>query len=101
MSSNDLQQQQQQISVPTITPQYGVSPPICTKTPTEKDLRLTKELEEYLKKCGLYETDVDMQRRLEVLRKINTMVKKWVKNVSVDKVFLKLFLLIFWGHGPF
>jgi len=46
-------------------------------------------LEEYFKKCGLYETDVDMQRRLEVLRKINTMVKKWVKNVSVDKVFFK------------
>ncbi|KAL7073287.1 hypothetical protein ACQ4LE_007345 [Meloidogyne hapla] len=84
MSSNE---QQQQISVQQpITPQYGVSPPICTKSPTERDLRLTKELEEYLRKCGLYETDVDMQRRLEVLRKINTMVKKWVKNVSQDKI---------------
>ena len=78
-NSGSLQQQ-------SLTPQYGVSPPICVKFPTERDLRLTKELEDYLRKCGLYETDADMQRRLEVLRKINTMVKKWVKTVSQDKV---------------
>ncbi|KAF7633247.1 hypothetical protein Mgra_00007348 [Meloidogyne graminicola] len=73
---------------PQLTPQFGVSPPICIKSPSDRDLRLTKELEDYLRKCGLYETDTDMQRRLEVLRKINTMVKKWVKTVSQDKEWL-------------
>lgn len=39
-----------------------------------------------MRRCGLFESDADMQRRLEVLRRINMMVKKWVKEVSVDKV---------------
>jgi poly(A) polymerase Pap1 len=86
-SGNDLsgRASQQQMN----TTQYGVSPPICIKPPSERDLRITRELEEYMKKCGLFESDLDMQRRLEVLRKINAMVKKWVKEVSVDKASIK------------
>jgi poly(A) polymerase Pap1 len=90
--SNNNNTLQQQSSEQSLTPKYGVSPPICIKFPNERDLRLTKELEDYLRKCGLYETDTDMQRRLEVLRKINTMVKKWVKTVSQDKVILFIFI---------
>jgi poly(A) polymerase Pap1 len=44
-----------------------------------------------MRKCGLFESDVDMHKRLEVLRRINAMVKKWVKDVSVDKVCAILF----------
>lgn len=68
-------------------PQYGVSQPICIKMPTEREFRLTQELEACLHTFGIYETEDEMQKRLEVLRRINTLVKTWVKKVSEEKVF--------------
>uniref|UniRef100_A0A914HHP5 Poly(A) polymerase n=1 Tax=Globodera rostochiensis TaxID=31243 RepID=A0A914HHP5_GLORO len=68
------------------TPQYGVSQPICTKESTEKDLRLTKELEIYLRSSGIFESDLDIQRRFDVLRRINSLVKSWVRQASEGKV---------------
>ncbi|KAH7722431.1 poly(A) polymerase gamma-like protein [Aphelenchoides avenae] len=67
-------------------PQYGVSQPICTKSPTERDLRLTKELDECLKSYHVFETEEELQQRLDVLRRINALVKQWVKKVSEGKV---------------
>ncbi|KAI1719581.1 poly(A) polymerase central domain-containing protein [Ditylenchus destructor] len=67
-------------------PQYGVSQPICIKPPTEKDQRLTKELDECLKSYNVFETDEEMQKRLDVLRKINHLVKTWVRKASEGRM---------------
>lgn len=67
-------------------PQYGISQPICVKMPTERELRLTNELIECLKTFDIFETEEEMKKRIEVLRKINSLVKTWVKDVSKKKV---------------
>lgn len=47
-----------------------------------------------MKKFNVYETDEELEKRLDVLRRINAMVKAWVKRVSVEKnasfIFLSL-----------
>ncbi|KAE9550000.1 hypothetical protein FO519_006785 [Halicephalobus sp. NKZ332] len=65
--------------------QYGVSQPICLKEPTKEDIELTTELEETLRSFNYFETDEELQQRLDVLRRINYLVKNWVKHVSVQK----------------
>lgn len=69
-----------------VQPQYGVSQPICVKFPTEKDLQLTRQLDDCLRSYGLFESDAELQRRMDVLRRLNAMVKKWVRKVSEGKV---------------
>lgn len=41
---------------------------------------------ECLKNFNLFETDEEMQSRIEVLRKLNSLVKNWVRKVSESKV---------------
>uniref|UniRef100_A0AC34FYZ2 Polynucleotide adenylyltransferase n=1 Tax=Panagrolaimus sp. ES5 TaxID=591445 RepID=A0AC34FYZ2_9BILA len=66
-------------------PQYGVSQPISMELPTASELELTKSLEFELKAKNVYESEQELEIRLEVLRRINALVKAWVKHVSVQK----------------
>jgi poly(A) polymerase len=66
-------------------PQYGVSQPISMEPPTKAEIELTKKLENELKAKDVYETEQELEIRLEVLRRINALVKAWVKHVSVEK----------------
>lgn len=45
------------------------------------------QLDDCLKSYNIFETKEEMQKRLEVLRKINALVKNWVRKVSEEKVF--------------
>jgi poly(A) polymerase len=45
------------------TQQYGITPPLSTKPPTERDLKLTDDLMDTLKKHGLFESEEEAQRR--------------------------------------
>uniref|UniRef100_A0AC34GDA1 Polynucleotide adenylyltransferase n=1 Tax=Panagrolaimus sp. ES5 TaxID=591445 RepID=A0AC34GDA1_9BILA len=67
------------------TPQFGVSQPISMELPTASELELTKSLEFELKAKNVFESEQELEIRLEVLRKINALVKAWVKHVSVEK----------------
>lgn len=44
------------------------------------------QLVECLKNFNLFETDEEMHARIEVLRKLNSLVKIWVRKVSESKV---------------
>uniref|UniRef100_A0A914D405 Polynucleotide adenylyltransferase n=1 Tax=Acrobeloides nanus TaxID=290746 RepID=A0A914D405_9BILA len=83
MNINLLAPQQQQ-SYEGVA-QYGVSQPICTKLPTERDIQLTKELDECLRSFNIFEDEEELQQRLNVLRRINSLVKAWVRKVSIQK----------------
>lgn len=65
---------------------YGITSPISLETPTPHDAMLSNQLEEYLKSCNVYETPEELQSRLEVLRKLNLIVKDWVKNLALEKL---------------
>ncbi|GMS80392.1 hypothetical protein PENTCL1PPCAC_2567, partial [Pristionchus entomophagus] len=68
------------------TPLLGVSQPISMAKPTEKEVTLSDQLDLTLKSFNLYESDEEMETRLEVLRNVNSLVKKWVKEVSLTKM---------------
>ncbi|VDK53698.1 unnamed protein product [Anisakis simplex] len=67
------------------TTYLGVSQPISIQPPDEEDLVLTKKLKECLESYGYFETEAEMQLRLEVLGSINSLVKRWVRHVSEVK----------------
>ncbi|KAK6018674.1 Poly(A) polymerase central domain protein, partial [Ostertagia ostertagi] len=54
--------------------------------PDPRDLRRTAQLVECLKNFNLFETDEEMHARIEVLRKLNSLVKNWVRKVSESKL---------------
>lgn len=67
------------------TPLLGVSQPISLAHPDAKDILLTEQLVETLKKCNSYEPKHETEKRMEVLRSLNRLVKEWVKNVTAIK----------------
>ena len=62
------------------------SPPISTAGPTESEHKLSEELEQCLFDMGQIETEDEMRKRMDVLRKINQLVKQWVRQTSIEKV---------------
>ena len=70
---------------------YGVSLPLSVEYPTLKDKELTEKLEESLKKYSVFESDSELRHRMDVLHKINTLFKDWIKTISMSKVSIKIF----------
>lgn len=64
---------------------YGVTSPISTALPKPIDIQRTVELENALKQYGLFESDEELNHRMEVLSKINELVKQWIKDISLKK----------------
>ncbi|XP_064484839.1 poly(A) polymerase beta-like isoform X2 [Ornithodoros turicata] len=63
----------------------GVTSPISVATPKATDLVRTKELEEALRQFGLFESEEELAHRMEVLSKINQLVRQWIYDVSIKK----------------
>ncbi|RNA16264.1 Poly(A) polymerase gamma, partial [Brachionus plicatilis] len=68
-----------------INKSYGISLPLSTEYPTLKDKELTDKLEETLRKYNVFETDAELRHRMDVLHKINTLYKNWIKEISISK----------------
>ncbi|XP_067025706.1 poly(A) polymerase beta-like [Acropora muricata] len=64
---------------------YGITAPISTAGPKPEDLELTKALEESLKSYEVFESEDELQQRMVVLAKLNTLVKKWIIDTSLSK----------------
>jgi poly(A) polymerase Pap1 len=69
---------------------YGVSVPLSVENPSVKDIELTEKLEETLRKYSVFESDSELRHRMDVLYKINTLFKDWIKNISISKVGIQL-----------
>ncbi|RWR99137.1 poly(A) polymerase gamma-like protein [Dinothrombium tinctorium] len=76
-NSNAKQQRNPQIC--------GVSSPISILPPKEIDFQLTKKLKECLRSFDQFESEEEMNHRMQVLSSINELVMKWVQNVSLQK----------------
>lgn len=63
----------------------GMTSPISMAPPKTIDLQRTQELEDTLRQFGLFESDQELAHRMEVLSKINQLVKQWIYEVSVKK----------------
>ncbi|XP_035220821.1 poly(A) polymerase type 3-like [Stegodyphus dumicola] len=68
-----------------LTKVLGVSSPINIDMPTAKDIQKTKELEEVLKEYDLFESHEEFACRLEVLSKLNNLVRQWIQATCLQK----------------
>lgn len=64
---------------------YGITSPISLTQPKEADLILTQKLTEALKPYGVFEEELELQRRILVLGKLNSVVKEWIRDMSETK----------------
>ncbi|KAL2081811.1 hypothetical protein ACEWY4_021629 [Coilia grayii] len=64
---------------------YGITSPISLALPKEADLALTQKLTEALKPFGVFEEELELQRRILVLGKLNSLVKEWIREISESK----------------
>ncbi|KAH9361948.1 hypothetical protein HPB48_003643 [Haemaphysalis longicornis] len=63
----------------------GMTSAISTAPPKASDLQRTQELEETLRQFGLFESEEELAHRMDVLFKINQLVKQWIYDVSIKK----------------
>ncbi|XP_061164398.1 poly(A) polymerase beta-like [Saccostrea echinata] len=63
----------------------GITSPISLEGPKPLDLKLSEKLEEAMRPHGVFESEAEMSHRMEVLHKINTLVRDWIKDVSRQK----------------
>uniref|UniRef100_A0A671L3R6 polynucleotide adenylyltransferase n=1 Tax=Sinocyclocheilus anshuiensis TaxID=1608454 RepID=A0A671L3R6_9TELE len=64
---------------------YGITSPISLALPKEADLVLARKLTETLRPFAVFEEELELQRRILVLGKLNTLVKVWIREVSEVK----------------
>jgi hypothetical protein len=64
---------------------YGITQPISTKGPDPLDRIATDNLEETLRSYDYFESDAELAHHVDVMAKLNTLVKKWIRDVSLAK----------------
>lgn len=72
-------------AAPNQTKNLGMTAPISTAGSEPRDLELSAELEESLKPHGCFETEEELNHRMDVLSRLNDLVRKWIKETSVAK----------------
>lgn len=79
------QQQQQQQKQQQRSKQLGMTSAISLALPKPEDLIKTEELRKSLEPYKVFETEAELNHRMEILSKLNDLVKEWVKVVSIEK----------------
>lgn len=71
---------------PSTHGQYpGVTGPISLAEPKLHDVELTEKLQEAMIPHGVFEGEAELAHRMEVLARINDIVREWIKDVSRQK----------------
>lgn len=78
-------QQQQPAAAAAVAKQLGMTSAISLAVPKQEDIQRTTDLEKSLEPYNVIETEQELNHRMEILAKLNTLVKQWVKDVSVSK----------------
>ncbi|XP_055984253.1 poly(A) polymerase beta [Sorex fumeus] len=63
----------------------GISCPISEAAPRDTDRALTQKLIETLTPFGVFEEEEELQRRILILEKLNSLVKEWIREISESK----------------
>ncbi|XP_069772143.1 poly(A) polymerase type 3-like isoform X7 [Narcine bancroftii] len=64
---------------------YGITSSISLALPKENDYVLTQKLIEALKPYGVFEEEEELQHRISILGKLNSLVKEWIRDTSEIK----------------
>ncbi|XP_033222307.1 poly(A) polymerase type 3 isoform X2 [Belonocnema kinseyi] len=63
----------------------GMTSAISVAEPKPSDIARTTELKEALKPYNVFESDEELNHRMEILSKLNSLVKQWIRDVSVAR----------------
>ncbi|KAB0792382.1 hypothetical protein PPYR_14341 [Photinus pyralis] len=63
----------------------GMTSAISLASPKQSDLTKTAELEEALKPFDVFESDQELNHRMVILGKLYSLVKRWIRDVSIVK----------------
>lgn len=63
----------------------GMTSAISMASPKPSDIQRTSELEDALKPFDVFETEQELNHRMVILGKLYSLVKEWIKNVSIAK----------------
>ncbi|KAF8341454.1 Poly(A) polymerase central domain-containing protein [Cantharellus anzutake] len=69
----------------TITQQYGVTPPISTAGPTQREIEVTESLKQELIGRNSYESQEESKLREITLGRIAVLVRKFVHDVMIER----------------
>lgn len=65
--------------------QLGMTSAISTAGPKPEDIERTASLEKALEPFKVIENEQELNHRMEILAKLNGLVKQWIKDISVSK----------------
>lgn len=83
-ASGDTQQQSNRTSSGN-GKTFGMTSAISTAEPRAEDHTLTKDLADSLLPYNVIEAESELNHRMEILAKLNKLVKEWVRDVSIGK----------------
>ncbi|XP_073350174.1 poly(A) polymerase type 3-like [Pagrus major] len=63
---------------PQISKSYGISGHISENLPEEAELILTREMTKYLMACGVFEDEVDLLHRENVIKQLESLYREWL-----------------------
>ena len=66
----------------------GVTEPVSLADPTELDVELTLKLKALLYENDCFESPEGERLRVEVLTSLNRIFRNWIKQITIEKVFL-------------
>jgi poly(A) polymerase len=68
------------------TRSLGITSPISLAEPKECDIKATHQLESCLRSYDLFESELEMQHRMNVLSRLNELMQNWIKDISAKKM---------------
>ena len=63
----------------------GMTVPISLDGPKTHDVERTQALIKALEPHGCFESEAELSHRMEVLATLNTLIKDWIKDLSIEK----------------
>ncbi|XP_034172431.1 poly(A) polymerase hiiragi isoform X3 [Osmia lignaria lignaria] len=63
----------------------GMTSAISVAEPKPSDLTRTNELKEALKPYNVFESEEELNHRMEILSKLNALVKQWIRDTSIAR----------------
>lgn len=67
------------------TRNYGMTSAISEAGPKPEDIQATGELEKCLERFGVFESDHELNHRMEILAKLNTLANAFIKDLSIGQ----------------
>ena len=63
----------------------GMTAPISLASPDAADMERSRALQKALEPHGVFESEQELNHRMEVLARLNELVKEWIKELSIQK----------------